>query len=118
VKLDDQEIFPMLEPPAGGLLALRARIARRPSRRRGALLVLAAGAACALLLAARPRRPPPAFSPAAVAASGSRHFGSMVALGLAGMPEEPVTAIGGRVHLSRVPTSSSTVVLYLPSRRE
>jgi len=60
-ELPDVPALRVLEPPAGGLAALRERLAARPSRRRRwwwLALPAVAAAAIALLLLGRPRHPP------------------------------------------------------------
>ncbi|MHB8419564.1 MAG: hypothetical protein ACYDCL_15925 [Myxococcales bacterium] len=98
------ELFPLLEPPPGGLARLRQRLAEGRQRRRwvvalAAAVPLAAGAAAALLLT----RPPSAET-----------------LGLAlpdlRPPVEPVAAVAGDASppvLQRLASADPKVVIYL-----
>jgi len=105
------ELFPSLEPPPGGLAALRARLGqdrRLPLGRLGVLVV----AACALALWLWPRRPPSTLRDDLAA----RHYATMVSLGLSPAPEEPVAALGGSRALRRV-VASPALVLYVAESR-
>jgi hypothetical protein len=82
------EIFERLEPPPGGLAMLRARLVVRPRmlRRVAPPLVLAAAiAAVVLFLIGRPRPMDP------IAEARLHGNGAEVVLGLAPMPNVPVT---------------------------
>ena len=122
--LDPGEAFQSLEPPAGGLAALRARLAREQQvgRRRlwGPLTSLAAAAAVVALGLSwqAARRPSRLLDDRAMA----EHYPGLVALGVAGPPAEPVTALdaeGRPLRLRRLPVSRTEVVIYLtqPPRR-
>ncbi len=107
------DLFDPLDPPAGGVERLRARIARtrraRVRRRRvaGALVAAPLLAAAAYIV----------VLPRATAPSSIGGFSPMrVGLGLEARPTEPVTiapASRGSAAVQRVPLGTDTVLLYL-----
>jgi hypothetical protein len=120
--LDPDEAFAALEPPPGGLAALRARLAGEEvaHRRRlwGPLTALAAAAGVVVLGLGREVVRPPArlLDDRALA----EHFSHLVALRVAAAPAEPVTALaGGRPVPLRLLVRRPEVVVYLaqPARR-
>jgi hypothetical protein len=114
-------IFTPLEPPPGGLTALRARLQRERSSRwrpiTGLGVAAAALAAAFLLVARRPADPPAARLVEAVVA---QHYPTLVALGLAPLPAEPVTLLSPdgapAATLRRVPVASPGIVFYLAQK--
>jgi hypothetical protein len=114
--LDPGQAFLPLEPPPAGLAALRRRLDGRASlsrpRRWLPATALATLAAAVLIVVARaPRRGPSLLDQAA-----PEQTLSLVGLGLAAPPVEPVTSARGNgapLHLRRVPVNTPSVVLYL-----
>jgi hypothetical protein len=104
------EIFERLEPPPGGLAALRARMDARP--RRAHLLVplaLAVAAAVVLLVVGRGR------TPDLVAAARQRGDAPEIELGLAPRPASPVAVERedrATTALAEVQTADPRVVFY------
>ena len=105
--------FEPLEPPRGGLAALRSRIevdsSRRLRRRRRWTLAGATSVPLALLLVALALT----LQPQAPLPEGLRW--ARIAAGLDEAPAEPVTVTGDHEHrvvAQRVPTSSENVVFY------
>jgi hypothetical protein len=112
---DRSNLFTALEPPPGGLPALRARLAR-DRRPRLVPALLAVAAAGAIVLLAWRLRPPRSTLGDDLA---RRDYPAMVALGLRAPPEEPVTSLpSGRAPraLRRIPVASPTVVVYVAER--
>jgi hypothetical protein len=79
------EIFERLDPPPGGLAALRARMNARPSFARRAAPIAVGLALAAIIVLVVTRRPDP------VAAARAHADVGEVALGLAPMPSAPVS---------------------------
>ena len=120
---DVAEAFTQLDPPPGGLAALRARLqqadvphAQAHGRRRAAWFVTAlatAAAAVAGVILAWPGGPRP---PGLIEQATADHYPSLVSLGLAAPPSEPVTLLAPQdsaLRLRRVPSHSNAVVFYL-----
>ena len=115
---DDTGIFQVLEPPAGGLAALRSRI-RRDQRRRAWTLRLATATAGMAVIAVVvvsgfwvSRDPGPTLDP------GSDLMA--IRLGLSEPPSEPVTVPPAYRHdfaVQRVPTTDDRVVFYMVGSR-
>lgn len=83
------ELFPRLEPPPGGLARLRHRLTDEPRRaRRRTLVLVGLGAAALALLVPVVHRPRPALELATV-----KNFAALAALGLAEVPDEPITQL-------------------------
>jgi hypothetical protein len=110
---DGLEALRSLDPPPGGVEALRRRLARRARRRlvtRATLagaLVIVGGLALHTALAPQSR---PAWSAPDLLA---------IDLGLVDPPSEPVTVTGNsrdRLAVLRVPTRDERVVFYLAGR--
>jgi hypothetical protein len=105
-----EEIFERLDPPPGGLAALRARVDPRPSRaRRVVPLGLTIAAAVVVFLVVRGR------GPDLVTAARERGDASAVALGLTAMPAataaiEPEDRAS--TALARVRTEDARVTFY------
>jgi hypothetical protein len=110
--LDPGQAFLPLEPPPGGLIALRARLDRGRERRWVPVTALAALATVVLLAGVRGPRPGPRLLDQA----GAEHYPSLVSLGLVPPPAEPVTRARGEgapLALRRVPVNTPALVLYL-----
>ena len=107
------DVFPVLEPPPGGLARLRDRLERERGRRRRlwAPVLVACAASLALVLLVRfPHRVEPTaifLSPV----SGDVHP-ALIALGLAAPPREGAELRDGRA-LRRVPVDAKGVTVYL-----
>ncbi|MCA9541016.1 MAG: hypothetical protein KC620_19080 [Myxococcales bacterium] len=102
--------FQRLDPPPGGLFALRRRLrAERQRQRRRVVIGAAIGSLAAAVLALwlLPTQPPPARI-------ASDHP-ALVQLGLAPLPSQPVEVIGGAAR--RVETGRADVVFYLVDGR-
>lgn len=100
-----EELFPVLEPPAGGWGRMKARL--RPAPRRSLWLAAASGAAAAGLAAALLAAPP------VVDLTVAARVG--VTAGLLGLePEgaEPVIIRGEGAAVQRLNSSNPSVVLY------
>jgi hypothetical protein len=105
------EIFERLDPPPGGLAALRSRIAPRPrpARRLAPLALAAAAAAIVLFVLSRGRAPDP------LAAARQHGDAPEVALGLAPMPAAAVSIDRedrATTALAEVPTKDPHVAFY------
>ena len=110
-------LFPSLDPPPGGLVALRARLAQ--DRRRAPLAWRAGAAAlvCVLLFVFAWRLHPPHTLRDELV---QRDYPGMVALGLSAAPAEPVTLLpspDGSRALRRVPLPGDSVVVYVVESR-
>ncbi|HEY8079880.1 MAG TPA: hypothetical protein VIF62_37370 [Labilithrix sp.] len=106
-----EDLFEPIDPPPGGLAALRERLDSRSPRRRFVPLLALAGAAAAVVLffvLGRPRTD--------VAARARTHVDtSEVALGLAPMPSDRVAIADdarGTTALIAVPTKDPNVSFY------
>ena len=103
------ELFERIDPPPGGLAALRERLDARSSRRFVPLLAIAGAAAVVLFFVlGRPR-------PDAAARARTHVDTSEVALGLAPMPAERVAIADdarGTTALVAVPTKDPNVAFY------
>jgi hypothetical protein len=117
---DPAEAFVALEPPAGGLPALRARLQReherdqRSRRIRWPLTALTTAVAAMAVLGLGLRGGPRA--PRLIDGAPAEHYPNLAALGLAALPAEPVTILGepaGGLQLRRVPVKTASVVFYL-----
>ena len=112
--LQENQLFPRLEPPAGGLARLRSGLAgletRRPSRRRWAVAT-ALPVAIAALTAIWIGRSRAVDSPEAIFAAEARPV--LMRLGVLEPPDDPVTAAGGSEQtLIRVPVNGNQVLFY------
>ena len=123
------ELFERLDPPSGGLVKLRERIAReeerrtrriRPSWTAAGMSAAAAASAAVLLLFMSPLRqaheaPPAAARHLRAEVSVGAHP-SLVALGLSPEPTEPITVLSSQRHrlaVRHVPLDTDEVIFYI-----